>query len=103
MADALLNGVTIALFRLHRQQCFQIPNVAALFLDRLLREPHEVRPDDRHAQHLANTASRWRVPKLAWSGSSRHLSTRGGEAEEVGRTPASGEADGRSVRVRSTR
>src|SRR6516162_3420336 len=43
----------VAFFRFHRQQSFQVPNGAALFLDRLLREPDEVRPDDRHAQRPA--------------------------------------------------
>ena len=37
----------------HRQQRFQIADVAALFFHGLFRQLHEVRSDHRHAQRLA--------------------------------------------------
>src|SRR6266498_1090667 len=53
IAQPLLNGVPVAFFRLHREQSFQVADVTALFLDRLLRQLHEVRSNHRNAQRLA--------------------------------------------------
>jgi hypothetical protein len=49
----LLNGVPVALFRLHGEQRFQITDVTALFLDGLFRQLHEVGSDHRNAQRFA--------------------------------------------------
>src|SRR5579863_7229647 len=53
LAQPVLDRVPVAFLRFHRQQCFQIADVAALLFDRLFGEAHEVRGYDRHAQRLA--------------------------------------------------
>src|SRR6266852_4115885 len=53
IAQPLLNGVPVALFRFHGEQRFQIPDVTALFFDGLLRQLYEVRSDHRNAQRFA--------------------------------------------------
>ena len=47
------DGVPIALFALHRQQRFQVTDVAAIFFHRLFRQLHEVRAHHRHLHRLA--------------------------------------------------
>ena len=47
------DGVPVALFTLHRQQRFQITDVAAIFFHRLFRQTHKVRAHHRHLHGLA--------------------------------------------------
>ncbi len=53
ITNPFLNRMPVSLLRFHGQQRFQIADVAALFLDRLLGQPHEICSDDRHAHRLA--------------------------------------------------
>ena len=47
------DGVPVALFALHRQQRFQVTDVAAIFFHRLFGQRHKVRADHRHLHRLA--------------------------------------------------
>jgi hypothetical protein len=52
------DGMPVALFTLHRQQRFQITDVAAIFFHRLFRQLYEVRAHHRHFHRLAKLPHR---------------------------------------------
>jgi hypothetical protein len=53
IVQPMSNGVPVPLFTLHRQQCFQVTHVAAIFFHRLFGQRHKIRADYGHLHCLA--------------------------------------------------